>query len=325
MKAAACTRYRPPEVLQIKEVERPSPKADEVLVKVHATTATKYDCWQRSCTAPPGFWLLARASSGLTRPKRPILGTELSGEVESTGNEVTRLKKGDSVFGYSGMGLGAYAEYACLPEKAMALKPTNASYKEAAAMLQGPLTALFFLRKGNIKSGSRVLIFGASGGVGTAAVQLCKYFGAEVTAVCGTTKQEFARSLGADRVIDYTKQDFSRLGQTYDIVLDTIGKTPVSGCKRALNDGGFYLLTTFGLPKLARLMWLSMTSNKKVFIGALKEETEDLIFVEELIEAGKLKAVIDRTYPLEQADEAHRYVETGQKQGSVVITAVHGE
>ena len=324
MKAVICTKYGPPDVLQLKEVTKPVPRDNEVLIRIYATTVTKYDCWVRSSTAPTGFWLPMRIASGLRKPKKTILGTELSGEIEAAGKDATRLKKGDQVFGYPGMNLGAYAEFICLPEDGViAIKPSNITYEEAASIPQGALTALFFLRKGNVQSGQKVLIFGASGGVGNYAVQLAKYFGAEVIGVCSTTKFELVKSLGADKVIDYTKEDFTKSGETYDIILDTIGKSSVSGCKRSLKNDGFYLLTTFGLPKLVQILWLSMTSKRKVFYGLLKERTEDLIFLKELIEAGKIKAVIDRSYPFEQAAEAHRYVETGRKKGNVVITMEH--
>jgi NADPH:quinone reductase-like Zn-dependent oxidoreductase len=323
MKAIVFERYGPPEVLQIKEVARPVPRDNEVLVKVHATSVTLYDCWCRSGTAPPGFGLLMRIASGIGKPKKPILGTELAGEIEEVGKDVKLFKKGDRVFGYPGMNLGAYVEYICLPEAAVAMKPASATYEQAAAALQGGLTALYFLRKGNIRSGQKVLVFGASGGIGIAAVQLARYFGAEVTGVCSTAKLDFVKSLGADRVIDYTREDFTGSGQTCDIILDTIGRSPVSGCKKLLKNNGFYLLTTFGLPKLVQLLWLSMTSNRKLVMGTLKEKTEDMVFLKELIEAGKLKIIIDRTYPVEEATEVHRYVESGQKKGNVVITLKH--
>jgi len=324
MKAIVYTKYGPPDVLQLKEVEKPTPKDNEVLVRVYATTVTKYDCWQRSCTAPTGFWLPNRIASGLRKPKKIILGTELSGEIETVGKDVKRFKEGDQVFGYFGMSLGANAEYVCMPEDGVvAIKPANMTYEEAAAVPQGALTALFFLRKGNIQSGQKVLIFGASGGVGTAAVQLAKYFGTEVTGICSATKLELVKSLGADKVIDYTKEDFTKTGQSHDIIFDTVGKSSVPGCKRSLKNNGFYLLTTFGLPKLVQILWLSMTINKNVFMGTLKERVEDLIFLKELIEAGNIKSVIDRCFPLEQTAEAHRYVETGQKKGNVVITVEH--
>ena len=323
MKAIVYTKYGSPDVLQLKEVEKPSPRDNEVLIRVYATTVTKYDCWMRSCTAPTGFRLPMRIASGIRKPKKPILGTELAGEIEAVGKDVNRFKKGDQVFGFSGMSLGAYAEYICLPEEAVAIKPANMTYEETAAVLQGALTALFFLRKGNIQSGQKVLIFGASGGVGNFAVQLAKYFGAEVTGVCSTTKVELVKSLGADKVIDYTAEDFDESGETYDVIFDTYGKSPFSRCAKSLKEEGIYLFATFGLPRLFRILWLNLTSSKKAMSGLLKETTEDLIFLKELIEAGKIKAVIDRRYPLEQTAEAHRYVETGHKKGHVVITLEH--
>ena len=324
MKAIVYTKYGPPDVLQLKEVDKPIPKDNEVLVKVYATTVTKYDCWSRSCTAPTGFWLPSRIASGIRKPKITILGIELAGEIESIGKAVKKFKEGNQVYGFTGEGMGTHAEYICMPEDgALAIKPANMTYEETACVPYGALTALFFLRKGNIQSGQKVLIFGASGGVGTAAVQLAKYFGAEVTGVCSTTKLELVKSLGADKVIDYTKEDFTKSGQTYDIIFDTVGKSSVLGCKRSLKKKGFYLLATFGLPKLVQVLWLSMTSSKKVIIGMVKERAEDLIFLKELIEAGKIKSAIDKRYPLEQTAEAHRYVETGQKKGNVVITVEH--
>ena len=324
MKAMVFEKYGPPDVLQLKEIEKPVPADNEVLIKVNAATVTKYDCWQRSSTAPPGFWLLSRIYGGLLKPKQTILGTELAGEVESAGKDVTRFKAGDQVSGYPGMKLGAYAEYICMPEDgAVAIKPVNTTFEEAACGLQGPLTALYFLRKGNIRKGQKVLIYGASGGVGSSAVQLARYFGAEVTGVCSAAKTEMVKSLGAERVIDYRKEDFTRSGETWDIILDTIGWVPISGCKRSLKDNGTYLLTTFGLPKLMQLIWFSMTSGRKAFFGALKERAEDMDFLSGLIQAGELKIVIDRTYPLEQAADAHRYVESGNKSGNVVLTVSH--
>ncbi|MFC1958403.1 NAD(P)-dependent alcohol dehydrogenase [Chloroflexota bacterium] len=321
MKAIVYEKYGPPDVLHLKEVAKPVPKDNEVLIRVYATTVTKYDCWMRSSTAPTGFGLLMRIASGLRKPKIPILGTELAGEIEAVGKDVKLFRKGDQVFVDTGMNSGANVEYICMSEDgAVAIKPANMTYEEAAAVPYGALTALFFLRKGNIQSGQKVLIYGASGGVGNYAVQLAKYFGAEVTGVCSTTKVEFVKYLGADKVIDYTREDFTKSGRTYDIIFDTVGKSSVSGCKRSLKKNGFYLLTTFGLPKLVQILWLSMTSSKKVFMGTLKERAEDLVFLKELIEDGKIKSVIDRTYPLEQMVEAHGYVEKGHKKGNVVIT-----
>jgi NADPH:quinone reductase-like Zn-dependent oxidoreductase len=323
MKAIVYEEYGPPDVLQLQEVGNRTPKGNEVFIKIFATTVTKYDCWVRSCTAPPGFRLLMRIAS-CRKPKKPILGTELAGEIEAVGVDVTRLKLGDQVFGYPGMNLGAYAEYICLPEEAVALKPANATYEEAASVLQGALTALFFLRKGQIQRGGKILIFGASGGVGSYAVQLAKHhFGAEVTGVCSTTKLAFVKSLGADQVIDYTEVDFTQNARVYDIIFDTVGKTYVSRTKKSVKKHGFYLLATFGLPMLVQLLWLSKTGSQKFVFGTLKEKIEDLIFLKELIEAGVINPVIDRCFPLEQAAEAHRYVEVGRKKGSVVITMDH--
>ena len=324
MKAIVYENYGPPEVLHLVEVEKPTPRADEVLVKVHATTATLFDCWMRSNTSPPGFGLIMRVANGIRKPKQPVLGTELAGEVEAVGSDVTRFEKGNQVFGFTGMNLGTYVEYKCLPEDGvLALKPINTSYEEAAAVQQGALTALYFLRKGDIQSGQKILIYGASGGVGIYAVQLAKYFGAEVTGVCSTPKLALVTSLGADKVIDYTVEDFTQNGETYDIILDTIGKSSVSKSSKSLKDGGTYLFTTFGLPKLLRILWLQMTSSKRAFYGIVKERTEDQIFLKELFEAGQIKPVIDRCYPLDQTAEAHRYVETGAKMGNVVITVEH--
>ncbi len=324
MKAIVCTKYGPPEVLQLKEIDKPTPKDNEVLIKVYAFTVTKYDYWVRSSTAPTGFGLLMRLASGVRKPKNPILGTELSGEIEAVGKDVKLIKEGDQVFVDTGMSAGAYVEYICLPEDgAVAIKPANMTYEEAAAIPYGGLTALFFLRRADIQTGQKVLIYGASGGVGNYAVQLAKHFGAEVTGVCSTTKLEMVKSLGADKVIDYTKEDFTKSGETYDVIFDTVGKSSVSGCRRSLKKNGFYLLTTFGLPKLVQILWLKMTSNKNVFMGTLKEKAEDLIFLRELVEAGKIKPIIDRTYPMEQIAEAHRYVEQGRVKGKVVITVEH--
>jgi 2-desacetyl-2-hydroxyethyl bacteriochlorophyllide A dehydrogenase len=323
MRAIVCTKYGPPEVLQLKEVEKPTPKDNEVLIKVLATTVTRYDCWARSCTAHTGLGILMRIWFGIRKPKQPILGTELAGEIEAVGKDVNRFEIGDRVYGYPGINLGAYAEYICLPEEAVAVKPANVTCEETAAVLQGALTALFFLRKANIQRGQKVLIFGASGGVGIYSVQLAKYhFGAEVTGVCSTTKLELVKSMGADKVIDYTKEDFTKRGETYDIIFDTFGKSSFSG-GRSLKKGGSYLFATFGLPQLLHILWLKFTSSKKAISPLLKETTEDLVFVRELIEAGKIKPVIDRRYSLEQTAEAHRYVEKGHKKGNVVITVEH--
>lgn len=325
MKAVVYTNYGPPDVLQIKEVAKPTPKDDEVLIRVHATTVTTGDVNMRGFVfVPPGFGPLPRLMFGLRKPKRNILGVELAGEIEAAGKDVKLFKEGDQVFGIDGTTLGAYAEYACRPEKgALAIKPANTTYAEAAAVPFGAGTALYFLRDmGTIQRGQKVLINGASGGVGTFAVQLAKYFGAEVTGVCSTTNLELVKSLGADRAIDYTQEDFTQSGETYDIIFDTVGKTSFAGCRNALKQNGLYLAGAHGPQVFVQMAWSSMRGGKKVLAGVAPERKEDLIFLKELLEAGKIKPVIDRCYPLEQTAEAHRYVDKGHKKGSVVITVV---
>jgi len=258
---------------------------------------------------------------GLRGPRKKILGSDLAGEIESVGKDVKLFKKGDQIFGSTG-GFGAHAEYICLSEEeVLAIKPTNMTYEEAAPVFFAGHTALHFLRKGNIKSGQKVLIYGASGAVGTFAVQLARYFGAEVTGVCSTTNLEMVKSLGADKVIDYTKEDFTKNGETYDIIFDTVGKSPFSGCVRSLKKKGLYLRAVHTtLAPIVRGLWTSLISSKKVIGGVAGEHKEDLIFLKELVEAGKIRSVIDRRFPLEQIAEAHGYVEKGHKKGNVVIT-----
>ncbi|RMD62121.1 NAD(P)-dependent alcohol dehydrogenase [Candidatus Parcubacteria bacterium] len=322
MKAIVYTKYGPPDVLQLKEVERPAPKHGEVLIRVFAATVTKGDCEMRSRKIPNLIWLMVRLVWGLTKPKKQILGQELAGEIEAVGKDVSLFKKGDQVFGSTGARFGAYAEYACLPATyAIAMKPANLTFEEAAAIPVGGLNALHFLRKGNIQRGQKVLINGAAGSFGTLAVQLAKHFGAEVTGVDSTSKLDLLREIGADQVIDYTKEDFTERDETYDMILDMVCRIPLSRMMRSLKPNGRYLLTNpAGLFQMLRGLWISFTGSKKVILELAREKPEDLVFLKELVEAGMLRPVIDRCYPLEQTAEAHRYVETGQKRGNVVIT-----
>jgi 2-desacetyl-2-hydroxyethyl bacteriochlorophyllide A dehydrogenase len=323
MRAIVCTKYGSPDVLQLREVAKPTPKDNEVLIRIHATTVTAGDSEIRRSKFPIYFWLLMRIWMGLRRPRK-ILGMELAGEVEAVGKGVKLFKEGDQVFGPTGFGFGGYAEYKCLGEEGvLATKPANMTYEEAAAVSIGGLEALHLLRRGSIQSGQKVLIYGASGSIGTFAVQLARHYGAEVTAVGSPASLELLKSLGADKVIDYTKEDFTKSGETYDIIFDAVGKSSFSSSIRSLKKKGIYLLASPGLSHMVRGPWTSMTSSKKVVYGAVGWKAEDLVFLKELIEAGKLKSVIDRRYPLEQIAEAHRYVDKGQKIGNVVITVEH--
>ncbi len=315
MKAIVYTKFGPPEVLHLQEMEKPIPKANEVLIKIVATTVVKEDPDMRA----------SRGFNGLLKPRKPILGQELAGEVEAVGRDVTRFRPGDQVFGIDYF--GAYAEYKCMPENgALAIKPANITYEEAASVPNGALTALPFLRdKGKIQSGQTVLVYGASGSVGAAAVQLAKYYGAEVTGVCSTANLEWVKSLGADRVIDYTQEAFTENGKAYDIIFDTVGKLLFSECKGSLTDEGIYLSTVPTPVIMLQALRTAMNGSKKVKFAATglrpaSEKIKDLVFLTELIEAGKIKPVIDRCYPLEQMADAHRYVEKGHKKGNVVIS-----
>jgi NADPH:quinone reductase-like Zn-dependent oxidoreductase len=312
MKAIVYTEFGPPDVLRLKEAEKPTPKDNEVLIRIYATTVVAEEPGMRNS---PGL-------NGFRKPKNPILGQEFAGEIEVIGKDVTRFTKGDKVFGIDSY--GAYAEYKCMPEdKALTIMPSNLTYEEAAAVPNGALTALPFLRdKGEIKSGQKVLINGASGSVGTSAVQLAKYYGAEVTGVCSTGNLELVKSLEADKVIDYTQEDFTQNGETYDIIFDTVAKRSFSLCKDSLTPKGIYLTTA---PTLSVLQIPLISGSKKArFIAAgirsAKKKIKDLLILKEIIEAGKFKAAIDRRYPLEQMADAHRYVAKGHKKGNVVIT-----
>ena len=324
MKAIVATDYGAPEVLQLREVAKPTPKDNEVLIRVHATTVTSGDVRIRSSTYSPGFSLLMRIMLGIRRPRKTIPGNEFAGEVESTGEAVTLFRNGEEVFGVAG-GIsfaGANAEYICMPEDGMmATLPANMTYGQAAVLPVGGGTALHFLRRGGIRRGQKILIVGGAGSVGTFAVQLARYYDADVTAVCSTKSVELVRSLGADKVIDRTKEDFTTSGEAYDIVFDAAMKTSFSRSKGSLKKGGVYL--TLDWP-LHQALWTSIVGDKKVVIGMTHENLEDLIFLKDLVEAGELKSVIDRRYPLEQTAEAHRYVEKGHKQGNLVITVGAG-
>ncbi len=313
MKAIVYTRYGPPEVLQVKEIAKPTPEDNEVLIRISATAVTAGDVRMRGANP----WV-ARLFLGLLRPKNIRVGSELAGEVEAVGKDVSRFKEGNQVFGAS---RGANAEYMCVPEEGMlATKPANMTFEEAAAVPFGALSSLYFLRKGSIRRGQRVLIYGASGAVGTTAVQLAKYYGAEVMGVCSTANLDMVRSLGTDDVIDYTKEDFTRPA-TYDLIFDTVGKSSFLSCMKSLKRGGVYL-SALALAPIARRIWAAM-SGKRVIAGIASPKTEDLVFLKEIIEAGKLRSVIDRRYSLDQIVEAHRYVDKGHKKGNVVISVEH--
>jgi NADPH:quinone reductase-like Zn-dependent oxidoreductase len=322
MKAVVYTRYGPPSVVSLSDVLKPTPNDHEVLIRIHATTVTTGDWRARSLEMPPGFGLLGRLVFGVFGPRKPILGTELAGDIEAVGKSVTRFKPGDEVFAFTGAAFGCHAEYRTIGEAGMvALKPANLSFEEGAALSFGGTTALSFLQgKAGIKRGDNILIVGASGGVGTAAVQIAKHFGAMVTGVCSTSNLEFVRSLGADEVIDYTNEDFAKNPETYDIILDTTGTTSLARCESALKEGGRLLLVLASFSQSLGTHRPSKTSGKKVIAGVVTERVEDLRWLAHLAEAGEFKPFIDRSYPLEEAEAAHAYVDTGRKRGNVAMT-----
>jgi NADPH:quinone reductase-like Zn-dependent oxidoreductase len=317
MKAIVFTKYGPPEVLLLKEVEKPTPKDNEVLIRIYGTTVTAGDTELRDLKFPFLMRLLMRLGFGIIRPRKKILGQELSGVIEAVGKEVKLFKAGDQIFAASAFKFGAYAQYICLPSKyVMTKKPANMTYEEAAAVITGGFNALYYLRKGNIQSGQKVLIRGASGTIGTFAIQLAKYYGAEVTGIGNSNSLEMMKSLGADKVIDY-KEDFTLSAETYDVIFDVIGKSSFSDFIKSLKENGIYLLANTGTRKVRKLL----KSGQKVITGkSLIYKTEDLVFLRELIEAGKLKTAIGKRYSLEQIPEAHKYVEKGEKTGNIVIT-----
>jgi NADPH:quinone reductase-like Zn-dependent oxidoreductase len=321
MRAFVYEKYGPPEVLHLQEVEKPEPKADEVLIKIRASTVTSGDCRARSLNVPAGFGLMSRLFLGVFGPRQPILGSELAGIVEAVGKDVQKFKVGDEVFAFGDAGMGCHADYRCMREEgAIALKPANLSYEEAAALSFGGTTALHFLRKAEVQRGERVLVNGASGAVGTACVQLARHFGAVVTGVCSTANVELVRSLGAAHVIDYTQEDFTGNGERYDVIVDTVGTAPFSRSSASLTEGGRLLLIYASLPEMLRIPWIAMTTKKKVFAGVALGTREETQLLAELAKAGEFKPVIDRRYPFEQIVEAHRYVDSGRKKGNIIIT-----
>jgi len=326
MKAIVCTKYGPPDVLQLKEVEKPTPKDNEILVKIYAASVTMGDCELRSLKFSGLLKFLMRLGVGFKGPRKrfSILGQELAGEIESIGPEVKLFKKGDPVFASTGFHFGAYAEYVCLPEDGtVVIKPDNMTYDEAAVVPTGGLEAIHFLREANIQKGQTILIRGASGSIGTFAIQLAKYYGAEVTGVGNPKSLEVMKSIGADKVIDYTKEDFTKSGETYDIIFDVIGKSSFSSYVSSLNKNGIYLLANPKMSLINREKRIAQKSGKKYISGNLDttiERIEQLNFLKELIKVKKIKSVIDRRYPLEQTAKAHEYVEKGEKTGNIVIT-----
>jgi len=324
MKAFVYRRYGGPDVVELAEVPKPVPRDNEVLVRIHATTVTSGDWRVRTLHVPTGLGLVARLAIGFTRPRQPIMGSEMAGTIESVGKHVTRFRVGDEVFGFPGGAMGSHAQYRTMPEDGrIARKPANLSFEEAASLPFGASTSLHYLRKARIKAGDAVLVIGASGGVGSAMVQLAKHFGAQVTGVTSTNNLALVASLGADRVIDYTREDFTARGETYDIVVDTVGKTPFARCRSVLKDKGRLLAVAAGMPEMLASVWAPLTGSRRVIAGPAEERVGDIPEIAALAEAGALKPVIDRRYRFAQMPEAHAYVETGRKRGSVVVSVEH--
>ena len=321
MKAIVYHRYGSPDVLEVADLPEPVPGDDDVLIRVHATTVGTWDCEMRSFSFPLWFWLPLRLAAGVRRPRWPVLGQELAGTVEAVGGNVTRFSEGDRVFAATGLGFGAHAEYARISSRsAIAPMPANMSFEEAAGLPVGGDNALHFLRKAEIRSGESVLVNGAGGNIGVVAVQLAKHFGAEVTAVDRAEKLDMLRSIGADHVVDYAREDFTRTGRNYDVIFDLVFTSSYSGCLRSLAPNGRYLLANPRFFAMLRGRWTSMTTDKRVFSQFARSRPEDLLALKELAEAGAIRAVIDRRYPLERAAEAHAYVDTGLHKGTVVLS-----
>lgn len=325
MKAIVYEQYGAPDVLQIKEVEKPKPTHNEVLIQIHATTVTSGDCRVRSLNVPAGFGLMMRLIFGFTKPKQPILGTELAGVVVDVGRDVSQFKVGEHVFGFSDMKMGCHAEYKCMSEDALIQpKPANLGFDEAAALSFGGTAALDFFRRTKLAKGERVLINGASGAVGLAAVQLAKHIGAHVTGVCSTANVDLVMSVGADRVIDRTIADFTKMGEIYDVIVDTVGNAPFSRCSASLKVDGLLLMVIADLQDMLLAPWVAMTSRKKIIAGPVASSKDDLQFLARLAAAGEYKSIIDKRYPFEKIVEAHRYVDTGRKRGNVVVNVFNG-
>jgi NADPH:quinone reductase-like Zn-dependent oxidoreductase len=323
MKAIVYERYGAPDVLELRDVAQPSPKPNEVMIRTHATTVTSGDWRARTLEMPAGFGAMGRLAFGFAKPRQPVLGSELSGEVEAVGSSVTRFSVGDRVFAFSGAALGCHAEYRCMREDGtVVLKPARLSHGEAAALSFGGTTALSFFRRARLQRGETVLINGASGGVGTAAIQLARHYGAEVTAVCSAANAELVRSLGASHVIDYATEDFTKNGRTYDVVMDTAGTAPYARARNSLTASGRCLQVLGGLPDLLRAPWVSLTSRHRVIAGPAIPKPDDLRFLASLAESDEFTPVIDRSYPFEHIAEAHAYVDTGRKKGNVVVTII---